>query len=331
MHPRQSAAQPLSARRPLIIFVLGFGRSGTSALTGVLSHCGAALPRGLLGAIADNTRGCFEPRKVIALNEAILRRQGRSGYDLQLRTEGDGAVGADTNARDIEEIKAYLTTLPKAPVVVLKEPKTTAIAELWFEAARQSGFDVASVIAVRHPAECIGSLERRTRRQNYVRARPELVGAWWLKYSLIAERDTRGVPRVFVEFPNLLGDWRREVKRIAAALEIDLDNQDEQAIEAFLSSDLRHHRLPGEVPEPFGTDWVGTTYAAMSAAARDESWDSAALDRVFEEYLQSERGFRNAFDDYRRYRHVNWFLWPPLVRVTLEMLALIHRRKGPWA
>lgn len=317
-------------RRPVIVFVLGFGRSGTSALTRVLSFCGAALPTGLLGAIADNTRGCFEPREAISLNEAILRRAGRSGYDLKLRTADDGTAGAETNAANIDKIKAYLTKLPTAPVVVIKEPKTTAIIEVWFEAARRAGFEVAAVIAVRHPAECVGSVAKRARRQNYVRASPELVSAWWLKYSLLAERDTRGVRRVFVEFPNLLEDWRREVKRVAAALAIDLDNQDESAIESFLAPDLRHHRQPGAAPEPFGTDWIGTTYEAMSAAARDQPWDEAALDRVYEEYRVSERGFRIAFEDFRRYRNINWFLWPPLVKVTLEVLARINRRKGTW-
>ena len=326
--PRQSAAQSVSgsAARPVIVFILGFGRSGTSALTGVLSHCGAALPTGLLGAIADNPRGCFEPREAVSLNEALLRRHGRSGYDLRLRTAEDGTVGAETDAATVDKIMAYLTTLPAAPVVVIKEPKITSIIHVWFEAARLAGFDVAAVIAVRHPAECISSIEKRTHRQNYVRASPELVSAWWLKYTLLAERDTRRVPRVFVEYRNLLEDWRREVKRISAALEIDLGSPDEDAIEGFLTPDRRHHRRAGVVTEPFGTDWIRTTYEQVSAAASDESWDAAVLDRVFEEYRASERGFRTAFEDYRRYRHVNWFLWPPLVKLTLAGLARVKWR-----
>ena len=205
------------------------------------------------------------------------------------------------------------------------------ISDTWFEAARLAGFDVATVIAVRHPAECIGSIEKRTRRQNYVRASPELISAWWLKYTLLAERDTRDERRVFVEYPNLLKDWRQEVKRISTALEIDLEVQDEAAIEHFLTPSLRHHWNTGAVTEPFGTDWIGTTYDAMSAAAQDQAWDAVALDRVFEEYGMSERGFRTAFEDVRRYRRLNWFLWPPAVKLALEILAMANRRKGTWA
>ena len=52
----------------------------------------------------------------------------------------------------------FLTTLPAAPVVVIKEPKMTALSGMWFEAARLAGFHVATVIAVRHPHEATASL-----------------------------------------------------------------------------------------------------------------------------------------------------------------------------
>jgi hypothetical protein len=320
-----------SAAKPVALFVLGFGRSGTSALTRVLALCGAALPTGLLGATSENPRGCWEPRAAIHLNETILRRHGSSGYDLTLRMQEEGAFDAGENAADIAKIKAFLTTLPSAPLVVIKEPKITTVSGIWLEAARQAGFDVAAVIAVRHPQEVIGSLERRAARQNYVQASPQLTSAWWLKYTLLAERDTRGVPRVFVEYANVLEDWRREVKRISAALEIDLSTQDQGAVEEFLTPDLRHHRTGGAVPEPFGTDWMSVVYEALGAAARDEPWDGAALDRVFEAYRASEHGFRTAFEDSHRYLRLNRVMPPFLVKLALEVLALAHRRSGTWA
>ena len=313
--------------RPVALFVLGFGRSGTSPLTRVLSLCGAALPTGLLGAMSDNPRGFFEPREVIQLNQAILLDQGGSGYDLTLRRR----MGDAEKAGWIAKIRAYLATLPAAPIVVIKEPKLTAVSDLWFEAAALAGFDVATVIAVRHPQEVIGSLSKRARGQRYVRSSPELVSAWWLKYSLLAERNTRGVPRVFVEYANLLEDWRREVKRISTALAIELSAQDEAEIDQFLTPELRHHEHRGPVTEPFGTDWISAVYEALSAAARDEPWDQSELDRVAEAYGACERGFRMAFDDYQRYRRLNRFMPPFMVKMGLEALAMAHRRKGTWA
>ena len=311
--------------------MLGFGRSGTSALTRVLSLCGAALPAGLLGATAENPRGYWEPRAAIHLNEAILRRHGSSGYDLTLRMQEEGAFDAKQNPAYVAKVKAFLTTLPAAPLVVIKEPKLTAVSGIWFEAARLAGFDIAAVIAVRHPQEVIASLAKRASRQPYFQASPELTSAWWLKYTLLAERETRGVPRVFVEYANLLEDWRREVKRISVALEIDLSTRDEGAIEEFLTPDLRHYRHGGPVPEPFGTDWMSVVYETLCTAARDEPWDESALDRVFDSYRAGERGFRTAFEDSQRYRKLNRFMLPSLVKLALGGLAMAHRRRGTWA
>ena len=41
------AAQTGTAARPVALFVLGMARSGTSALTRVLSLCGGTLPAGM--------------------------------------------------------------------------------------------------------------------------------------------------------------------------------------------------------------------------------------------------------------------------------------------
>lgn len=316
--------------RPIALFVLGFGRSGTSALARVLSLCGGTLPTKLLGATTDNPRGFWEPRTAIYLNEAILRSRGSSAYDLPLR----GPQRSSATARDeawIAKIRAYFATLPAAPLVVIKEPKITASCDLWFEGARLAGFDVAAVVALRHPTESIASIGKRAGRQNYVRSSTELASAWWLKYTLLAERDTRDIPRVVIEYANLLDDWRREVKRINVTLATDLDGRQDTVIDEFLSPGLRHHRHSGPIAEPFGNDWVTSTYEELAAAARDEPWDQSVVDRVFSQYQLAEQGFRAASEGARRYRNLNRLTPPYLVKVGLELLALAHRRRGTWA
>lgn len=327
--------QPSSAVAPTLVFVLGFGRSGTSALTRVLSLSGATLPTGLLGATIDNPRGYFEPRAAISLNQAILHRHRSSGYDPTMCAQQDGAIGPDERAEWVARISRYLGTLPAAPVVVLKEPKITMTSGLWFEGARRAGFEVAAIIALRHPAEVVESLARRGRRQFYVRNSPELTAAWWLKFTLLAERETRGMTRVVVDYDNLLTDWRHEVRRISVSLGVDLAAGDEEAVDGFLSAELRHHHEPGPVTDPFGTDWLATVYDVLAMAARDdvrdEAWERAELDRVYESYQAAERGFRTVLAGYARYRRLNRLLAPTVVRSALGIMAIAHRRRGTWA
>ncbi|WP_406814387.1 sulfotransferase family protein [Mycobacterium sp. M23085] len=314
-------------RPPVALFVLGMGRSGTSALTRLLSLCGAALPPGMLGADATNPRGYWEPRESLLLNGAILYRHGSAWFDPTLRVLEDGRFDAQEKAVCMAEINAFLQKIPAAPLVVIKDLNIVVLSGMWFEAARQAGFDVATVIAVRHPQEVIASLARA------MRSSPELAAALWLKGNLLAERHTRGVPRVFVDYANLLEDWRREVARISEGLAIDLSARDDTVIDEFLRPDLHRQRHGGQVTDPFGGDWVWTAYNTLRAAARDEPCDESVLDRIFAQYRASEYGFRTALDDFRSNYNSPSFrlLRPAIMKPILEVVAMAHRRRGTWA
>jgi hypothetical protein len=312
--------------RPVALFVLGMPRSGTSALTRVLSLCGATLPAGMLGADSGNPRGYWEPRKALRLNNSILLRHGSGTYDPSLRLQEEGVLDAGQKAAYIAEISAYLATLPVAPLVIIKDLQITALSDVWFEATRLAGLDIAIVIAVRRPQEVIASLAK------LMRAQPQLSSALWLKYNLLAERQTRGMRRVFVEYDNLLGNWHREIARISTALSIDLSVREEAAIEEFLKPDLRCQRDCGPVTELGGTDWISATYEAMHQAAQDEPVDESALDRVFNGYRATEHDFRTAFDDYRHHsNNVLVRMSRPFVWKLMEGVALANRRRGTWA
>ncbi|TDZ44371.1 sulfotransferase family protein [Mycobacteroides franklinii] len=311
--------------RPVILFVMGMARSGTSAITRVLSLCGGALPAALAGANPANPRGYWEPRKAIVLNERILHRNGSSRFDTTLRLQDEDAFDADERATCIGEIQAYLTTLPSAPVVIIKDPRINLLSDMWFEAARLSGFEVAATVAVRHPMEVIASVAAQAA------ASPEFSSALWLKFNLLAEARTRDVPRVFVGYTNLLEDWRREMKRISVTLGVNLDNRDEVAIEDFLESDLRRQKYSGPVTEPFGTDWMSAVYETLCAAARDDPWDSSELDRVLEAYRVSERGFRAMIEDYQRFQKLSRRTRPSMMKLIYEVMATANGRRGTWA
>ncbi len=315
------------AETPVVLFVLGMGRSGTSALTRVLSLCGARLPLGMMGADGSNRRGYWEPRASLMLNRKILERHGSAWWDPSLRVLEEGAFDAEEKAACIAKIGEYLKTLPAASLLVIKDLNIVVLSEMWFEAARRAGLGIKVVIAVRHPQEVIASLAKASG------ASPELTGSLWLKGNLLAERHTRALPRVFVEYTNLLEDWRREVRRISTALEIDLNTQNEDAIDQFVSPDLRRHRDCGSVIERFGTDWISAVYKVMHGAARDEPLDMPTLDRVFEAYRVSEHDFRTALENASRYSNgmLTRLLRPAIMKPILEVIAMAHRRRGTWA
>lgn len=284
---------PPPGESPLLVLVFGMSRSGTSALARALSLCGGALPGTLLGADEANPKGYWEPRNALHLNEDFLTRHGSTWFDPTLRLQNELLISSAEREAYLEQITAFLRGLPPAPVHVIKEPRITALSDFWFDAARRTGLRLAAAVPVRHPQEVSASLAAR------YGISPELATALWLKYNLLAERHSRDLPRVFIEYSNFLRDWRAEIPRIEAALSIDLSRRDEAAIDDFLSPDLRRQRHDARVSEVFGERWTSRVYAALSAAARDEPLDTIGLDAIFDSYSACEHAFRISLQEFQ--------------------------------
>ncbi|HWS66624.1 MAG TPA: sulfotransferase [Steroidobacteraceae bacterium] len=276
-----------------LVFVNGMGRSGTSALARVLSLCGGELPQPLLSTDEGNPHGYWEPLAALNLNDEFLRAQGSSWYDPTLRVQQGRSIGFSQRAEFVGQISSFLDACPKAATVVIKEPRIAALLDYWCEAARHVGLNPKFVIPVRHPDAVCASLMARNGTSR------ELSSALWLKYNLLAERSTRNYSRVFVEYPNLLSDWKKEMIRISGALSIALVLSAESAVDAFLENGSQHQRHSGPTTEVFGEPWCSRVYAELSQAAMDRAPDTQVLDEVFTAFSLCSRSFEIAIDDFR--------------------------------
>ena len=275
-----------------ILFVLGMGRSGTSALARILSLCGCVLPASLKEPNEANPRGFWEPVDALRLNDEFLFRHHATYFDPTLRLQEETNFPPDEAEDFIGQIGAFLRHCPQGAPLVVKDPRITALFYFWLRAARGEGFSVKVIVAIRHPSEVAASLGA------LIEAPAELWHAVWLKYNLLSELHSRHLPRVFVEYSSLLADWRPQVARITRSLALDgvvLENG-AAAIEAFLTRDLHTKRCAGPILEPFGYPWLSDTYKALSGAARDEPPDIEKLDTTLRAYRTCERAFRVSLD-----------------------------------
>ena len=275
-----------------VIFILGMGRSGTSALARILSLCGCALPAMLKDANEANPRGFWEPVDALKLNDEFLFRHGATYFDPTLRLQGELAFPPDETERYIARIGAFLRHCPQGAPLVVKDPRITALFDFWVEAARRAGFSVKVIVAIRNPSEVAASMGA------WIEAPAELWHALWLKYNLLAEFHSRDWPRVFVEYSSLLGDWRSQVARVTRALALDETAIAEgaAAIDAFLTRDLYKKRCEGPIVESFGYPWLSETYRILAEAANDQPLDVAKLDETLRAYRTCERAFRSSLD-----------------------------------
>lgn len=119
-----------------IIFILGMGRTGSSALTRFISLCGAALPGRLLEGNDGNPRGHWEPLDALELNDKILADHGTNYFDPTMQLQREVIFDSEKEALYLRQIRAFLASCPDQPLLVIKEPRIAALAPLWFAAVR---------------------------------------------------------------------------------------------------------------------------------------------------------------------------------------------------
>ncbi len=293
------------------IFVLGMHRSGTSAFAGVLARLGVQMGRRLYGPQAGvNERGFWEHEDIVEAHDDLLRLAGSSWDDILVpqsetgtfRTPGPpgvaqvpaiaGAVagaplrrGPSRNAEgppfpaELRRLERVVRRdFGRAALWGLKDPRACRLLPVWHRLSDHLGFAIRPVHVLRPPVEVAASLARRN---GFSAEKSHLL---WLGHVLEAERETRGQPRVFTLYDQLLEDPIATLERVEGTLGLRFPVAPAAAldsVQAFLSRDLRHHRAAGGSPEPGPARLAADVFEVLAAVARGEGGDPApALDAV---------------------------------------------------
>lgn len=261
------------------VLVLGMHRSGTSAIARVLNLCGANLGGELLPAKADNERGFWENRAILALHERFLADIGSSWHDLSpLPANWQQSTAARRLVADLPRVLD--AEFGGSALIAVKDPRLCLLAPLWIEVLQARGTRLACILTIRDPDEIAASLARR---DGLPAAQSQ---ALWLQHLLDGEHATRGHARVFVHYERLLADWRAELRRITEALRIDwpvAPTDVDAGIAAFISPSLRHHRgsagpAGAQQPELVRRAYALACDAASGTAVTDAAFDTIAAD-----------------------------------------------------
>jgi hypothetical protein len=272
-------------------------RSGTSALTGVLSRCGFAAGKQLMPANEFNAHGYYEDVRLNICLDGLLNGMGRRWYDE--RALPATWLGSDAATRATNELAEVMRSeFDFSQPVVLKDPRLCRLLPVLQSVWQAGGLSPKYVFSLRSPLAVISSLVRRD-------ALPTKRAALlYVAHMLEAELETRHSPRVFVEYNDLLQGWQGVVSHIASTLNIDA-LQAAQAnpslvadMDAFLSSDFNHFDAEQTAPKGAPIDMAVQVYELLRGPLDEKGL--AALDALRLQWLTYleflEPWLSNAFD-----------------------------------
>jgi hypothetical protein len=266
------------------ILVLGMHRSGTSALTRVISILGARLPQNLLPPASDsNPTGFWESQELMQLHDKILQ-SGDSRWD-DWRRFNEQWLASPEAANYRGRLTDYvMKDFADSPLFVIKDPRICRLLPLWLHVLRECVVIPLVVIPVRNPLEVALSLQVRN---GFLTAKSCLL---WLRHVLEAERNTRGVARCVVTYDDLLNNSQHVTSSLAKQLGLKCSNESTtiMEIEGFLNIQHRHHHKQTEDLDgyPNVAKWLNRTYKTMLTMARsgESATSRRELDDIYAEF-----------------------------------------------
>lgn len=269
-----------NTRQAVCVIVAGMHRSGTSALTRVLSLLGCSLPTNLLAANSGNETGYWEPAKIMELNDRLLASAG-CGWDDWTAVPADWFQSLEAAGHKEEAAEIFRAEYPKARLSVLKDPRACRLMPFWLDVLRDVGVDPVVAIPVRNPLEVVSSLVERDGSD------PHHNRLLWTRHVLDAERYSRGVPRYFCSYDTLLENWSAVMSQMSEALGVRWPRMSAQTVmdvEAFLKPQLRRHDLDPALflRDRNESEWLKTTFSVVSrwALSAEDAEGTEDLDRI---------------------------------------------------
>ena len=246
------------------ILILGMHRSGTSAITRCLNLLGVDLGSNLMPAAGDNELGFWENSTLVDINERLLASLGSSWDDPSLLPPEWWKL------ETVQPFKAELLSVlaletGESAIWAFKDPRLCVLLPLWKEILGEAGQKVLAVLPVRNPLEVASSLAKRNGTPLW---KAQFL---WLKHTLLAEKESRGIPRAFVSYDRLLAEPIATLRGIEARLGMEFPISIEAAsprILEYLSPSRRHHRRDDSAleSEPGVSPWVSMAYGAFLRA-----------------------------------------------------------------
>jgi hypothetical protein len=291
------------------VFVLGMHRSGTSAVTRLISLLGLHTPpeEDLVQPSAKNPKGYWESESLVAFNERLLRTiDCDMSCPIALHPGWEHDPRLDP-LRD-EAHRVFREVFPRAPWV-WKDPRHCLTFAFWRSVLE---VDPVVVLVNRNPLEITASALRVRREQGKIYAL-----ALWERYLRQALVQVTGLPVLVTDYADVLSAplaWSERVNAFLTGAGVPALAPRDAEVLSFIDTDLRHAAFTHAdfLDDPEVSEAQRALFAALvELEGRHDRFSAPALpdETPTTEALLAERRralqFRRELDSERRSRWVS--------------------------
>lgn len=217
------------------LLILGMHRSGTSALTGLMSALGAFPGKDLLPPNGSNIKGYYENRSVVDLNNEILSVLGSSWYDMNALPLGF------EQRPEMQIYKEKIATLIHSEydveLPIIKDPRICILFPLWSSVFSDLNIEPCVIFVFRKPKAVANS-------QYIMKRLPHLQSLiLYCKYNLSAIESSANHNKIFFSFEEFLLNPRGLMEAVNIKFSLDLELNvlnSSPAVGDFLDASLNH-------------------------------------------------------------------------------------------
>lgn len=148
---------------PVCVTILGFHRSGTSALAGAVAALGYKIGAFQNCGSEENPKGFYEHPRLNAINDSLLRQVESAWYDWTFKPGELYAKGVDLNAVQRAAAEFLKTEFAAEPKFLLKDPRMLGLYRFWRDRLEEACVDHVPIFVLRDPTECAHSQVTRAR------------------------------------------------------------------------------------------------------------------------------------------------------------------------
>lgn len=217
------------------IVVIGMHRSGTSAVARGLAALGVDLGNDFLDAQPENPTGYWEDRRIVELNERVLKSLHLT-WDDAARIDPRAFSGWRIWRLRRETIRYLRRNFTQRPLWGFKDPRTIRLLPFWRRVLKDVAAQDVYLLVIRNPSSIAASLFARQKMD------VEEAQRLWLAYMVPFLREIEGKPLVTVDYDRLMADPRGQLGRIARHLRLPpgAAGEIDRFASEFLDQKLRH-------------------------------------------------------------------------------------------